>query len=137
MSIFRLILLSLRHHWRVQCAVACGVAAATAVICGALIVGDSMHGSLRRLTLERLGRVELALVSDRFYRAALADELADRARLDQQSAVAAPAILIRSSLARPDSSQGGAGDGDATQSGGGEEPRARGRANRVSLIGCD
>jgi len=136
MSIFRLIFASLRHHWRVQAAVACGVAAATAVICGALIVGDSMQGSLRRLTLDRLGRVELAMVTDRFFRAARADELAARARLDQRSATAVPVILIQSSLARPDSSQG-AGSEDSGQSGGNEEPLAPGRANRVSLIGCD
>jgi len=136
MSIFRLIFASLRHHWRVQAAVACGVAAATAVICGALIVGDSMQGSLRRLTLDRLGRVELAMVTDRFFRAALADELAARARLDQRSATAVPVILIQSSLARPDSSQGAGSEGSA-QSGGNKEPLAPGRANRVSLIGCD
>ncbi len=66
--------------------VACGVAVAAAVICGALIVGDSMRGSLRRLTLDRLGRVELALVADRFFRAELADELACDAGLERQSA---------------------------------------------------
>jgi hypothetical protein len=137
MSIFRLIFASLRHHWRVQAAVACGVAAAAAVICGALIVGDSMRGSLRHLTLDRLGRVELALVSDRFFRAALADELAARARLGQQSAAAVPAILIQSSLSRPDSSESGTGDEGSSDSGSRKQPIAPGWASRVSLIGCD
>jgi len=137
MSIFRLIFVSLRHHWRVQAAVACGVAAAAAVICGALIVGDSMRGSLRHLTLDRLGRVELALASDRFFRAALADELAARARLEQRSALAVPLILIQSSLAQPDSGQGGAKSEDSGRSDSGKESNAPARANRVNLIGCD
>jgi putative ABC transport system permease protein len=135
MSIFRLIFTSLRHHWRVQAAVACGVAAATAVICGALIVGDSMRGSLRHLTLDRLGRVELALASDRFFRAALADELAAHARLDQHSGAAVPVILIQSSLARPDSPTPDAKTGQPGQPGANQGNWAR--ANRVSLVGCD
>jgi len=47
------------------------------VLTGALVVGDSMRSSLRRLTLERLGRIDELLVADRFFRAELADELAD------------------------------------------------------------
>ena len=57
-------------------AVACGVAVAAAVLTGALLVGDSMRGSLRRLTLDRLGRIDEVLLADRFFRAKLADELA-------------------------------------------------------------
>ena len=135
MSILRLIFASLRHHWRVQAAVACGVAAATAVICGALIVGDSMRGSLRHLTLDRLGRVELALASDRFFRAALADELAAHARLDQRSGAAVPLILIQSSLARPDSPTPDAKTGQPGQPGANQGNWAR--VNRVNLMGCD
>ena len=48
---------SFRHHWRISLAVALGVAAATAVVTGALLVGDSMRGSLRELTIERLGSI--------------------------------------------------------------------------------
>ena len=51
-------------------AVACGVAVGTAVLTGALLVGDSMRGSLRHLTLDRLGRIEEVLVADRFFRQA-------------------------------------------------------------------
>jgi len=76
MSPTRLILTSLRYHWRTNFAVACGVAVGTAVLTGALLVGDSMRGSLRHLTLDRLGRIDEALVTDRFFRAKLAEELA-------------------------------------------------------------
>ena len=51
MTFFRLISASLRYHWRTNLAVACGVAVGAAVLTGALLVGDSMRGSLRHLTL--------------------------------------------------------------------------------------
>jgi len=56
MSVWQVIGNSLRHHWRIHAAVAFGVAAATAVLTGALIIGDSVRGSLRHLVLDRLGK---------------------------------------------------------------------------------
>ena len=41
--------------------------AATAVIVGALLVGDSMRGSLRGLTIERLGNTESAIFPGGFF----------------------------------------------------------------------
>ncbi len=58
---------SLRHHWRIAVAIAGGVAVATAVITGALLVGDSMRGSLRDLTLQRLGQVGFAVIPGGFF----------------------------------------------------------------------
>ena len=53
---------SLRQYRRVHLAVALGVAVTTAVITGALLVGDSMRGSLRDLVLQGLGRVDTVLM---------------------------------------------------------------------------
>ena len=53
---------TLIHFWRTHLAVIAGAAIATAVLVGALVVGDSVRASLRQLTLERLGAVDLALV---------------------------------------------------------------------------
>ena len=75
MSSLGLILASLRYHWRMNLAVALGVAAGAAVLTGALLVGDSMRGSLRQLTLDRLGRIDEVLLTERFFRAELAEEL--------------------------------------------------------------
>ena len=58
MNAWRYVTRSLFHHWRINCAVALGVAAATAVLTGALLIGDAMRGSLRTLTLDRLGRID-------------------------------------------------------------------------------
>ena len=53
-----------------------GAAIATAVLTGALLVGDSVRGSLRDMALARIGKIDVALASgDRLFRTALADEL--------------------------------------------------------------
>src|SRR5687768_18403950 len=83
MTTSRLLMQSLRFHWRIHLAVALGVAAATAVLTGALLVGDSVRGSLRHLALGRLGQIDQVLILDRFFREALAAELA--AQRDIQS----------------------------------------------------
>jgi hypothetical protein len=58
MRMTHLLASSLRLHGRIHLAVALGVAAATAVLTGALLVGDSVRGSLRHLALDRLGNIE-------------------------------------------------------------------------------
>jgi putative ABC transport system permease protein len=117
MDAWRFIIASLRHYRRVHIAVAMGVAVATAVLTGALLVGDSVSGSLRDLTLQRLGRIDSALVAGHTFRAALADELAADAGFKQHFAAAEPAILMTGTL----------------QSGSGSEVR---RATQVSVVGC-
>ena len=71
----RFVLRSLVHHWRINLTVALGVAAATAVLTGALLIGDSMRGSLKSLTLGRLGLIDEILVTPHFFRQELVDEL--------------------------------------------------------------
>src|SRR5688572_2618614 len=70
-----LVLRSLTHYWRTNLAVIAGVATAVAVLAGALLVGDSVRGSLRDLVLQRLGRTDRVVVSSGFFREALADDL--------------------------------------------------------------
>lgn len=67
LSLTKMIRAGVSHSWRVSGSVALGVATATAVIVGALLVGDSMRGSLRGLTVERLGKVEAAIVPGVFF----------------------------------------------------------------------
>lgn len=116
MSSFRLALDSLLHHWRLNLAVALGVIAGTAVLTGALLVGDSMRGSLLHLTLERLGRVDEALIVDKFFRAELADEVAAEPEFSKNFETIAPVLLIQGTVAQPDSGR---------------------RANRVTVLGGD
>ncbi len=91
MSVWRLILRSLVFFRRTNVGVFLAAAVATMILAGALLVGDSVRYSLRRLVGARLGETELALVSpNRFFRAAVADELAGRLEVR-----VAPAMVLR------------------------------------------
>lgn len=94
MTWWRLVVRSLFHHRRMNVAVALGVAAATAVLTGALIVGDSVRGSLRTLALDRLGAIDQVLVSNRFFRQELAQSLADQASFREHYDSAVAALLF-------------------------------------------
>ena len=67
---------SATYHWRTNLAVILGVAAAVAVLGGALLVGDSVRGSLRDLALDRLGNAHVAVTSAGFFRESVAVPLA-------------------------------------------------------------
>ena len=77
MTLWRLALQSLRFHRRSHLGVLFGATLATAIITGALAVGDSVRYSLRQMALARIGAIDLALYNPgRFFRAKLADNLA-------------------------------------------------------------
>lgn len=82
------------HYLRSNLTIALGVAAATAVLTGALIVGESMRGSLRDLTLDRLGQIDEIIVSDGFFREALATELQSSPEFQANYEKAVPGILF-------------------------------------------
>lgn len=104
---------NLLYHRRGNLAVLLGVAIGTAVLSGALLVGDSLRGSLRERGLRQLAWVDHALVAGRFFRAALADDLpADRV---------APALLLQGAASHD------TGDPDAL-------PR---RVGRITILGVD
>ena len=64
MNLSTLILRTARFYWRTNLAVTLGVAAAVAVLAGALVVGDSVRDSLRDIALGRLGHTDQVLVVD-------------------------------------------------------------------------
>jgi len=97
-------------------AVIAGAAVAAAVLSGALVVGDSVRGSLRQLTLERLGGIDQALVAQRFLPATLAAAIADSPGFEEHFTAAAPAILLRGAV---------------------EHAASHARASGVSLQGVD
>lgn len=79
-----------------------GVVAGAAVIGGALIVGDSVKFSLRQMTLERLGQIDLALSGPRFFREELAKNLSSQWRSGAGSGSQvkefAPAIIMQAAV---------------------------------------
>jgi ABC-type antimicrobial peptide transport system permease subunit len=87
-----LVFRSLVFYARAHAGVVLGAALASAILAGALVVGDSVRASLRRFAGDRLGRVAFAMAgNERFFRAALADELAARLNLPVVAALQMPA----------------------------------------------
>lgn len=82
------ILRSVFYYRRVNIVVAMAVAISTAVIGGAMIVGDSVRYSLREMTRQRLGEIT-HVVHGRFVREQLATGIAE-----QSDADVAPALLL-------------------------------------------
>ncbi len=116
-----LALRGLRFHWPMHAATALGVAVATAVIVGALLVGDSVRGSLKQLTRERLGRIEWTMQTPHFIRAELARELQEEPAFRQHNFQAeAICILSHVTVERPPTGT-----------------RLRARASGVTLLGVD
>ncbi|HAC93116.1 MAG TPA: hypothetical protein DCF63_21160, partial [Planctomycetaceae bacterium] len=74
-----------------------GIAAATAVIVGALVVGDSMRHSLRRIVLQRLANVELILQAPEFFDWKLVEKV-DWSKVDEVLSPV-PVILLSESSA--------------------------------------
>ena len=107
---------SLIHFWRMNLAVTAGAAVTTAVLTGALLVGDSMRGSLKDLTLDRLGRVEHVLLNDRFFDHELVHRLAVQPGMTREGTELVAAILSRGSATQPDTGR---------------------RASQVQILGID
>src|SRR5229473_2199698 len=95
MTFRRLLSANMFYHWRGNFAVFLGVVVGTAVLTGALLVGDSLRGSLRDLTLRRLGWVDEALIAPRFFREGLAEELAS----SQSAERLCPCMLLQATAA--------------------------------------
>ena len=78
MNIFGLVKSSLVYYWRTNVGVLLGAMVSSAVLVGALLVGDSVDYTLGSLVDERLGGIEVAAVTgDRFFRSELPGEAAE------------------------------------------------------------
>jgi len=67
LTFWRLAARSLRFYWRTHAGVLLGTAIASSALIGALLVGDSVRGSLRDRAVARVGKAELILApGDRF-----------------------------------------------------------------------
>ena len=91
MSKLRLLIQNLLYFRWANLAVLAGMAVATAVLTGALMVGDSVRGSLRALAVQRLGPVDYALVATRFFEQSLGDRIAKSGEQFQ----VVPAVIVR------------------------------------------
>jgi putative ABC transport system permease protein len=94
MTEIQLLFRNLLYHARTNLAVVLGVIAATAVITGALVVGDSVRGSLRQMSLERLQKIDHVLIAPRFVHEEIARALAAQPEFKDRFETAAPALLL-------------------------------------------
>jgi putative ABC transport system permease protein len=98
MTVSTLIRRSVWYHRRALLGVFLGIATTTAVITGALLVGDSVRHSLLLIARERIGNVAGAMAGgDRFVRTEVAEELVAR-----NGAPAAAAIHLSGIAIAPD-----------------------------------
>jgi len=118
MTFGRLLWRNLRFHWRGNLAVLLGVVLGTAVLTGALLVGDSLRGSLRASALRQLGPIDHLLVTNRLFR----QELGEQLGADRSAGRVVPALILQGSVTTPDDP---------------ETKRRGGRAGRVTILGVD
>lgn len=124
MSYFKIAKQGLRFFWKTHLATGLAVLIATAVLAGALTVGDSIRATLSRRTAMRLGRVQTVVSSPGLFRAGLAEEMEkelafqrSRTAFANEAAVSVAAILQVTGFAENS-------DGTA-------------RAGRVQILGVD
>ncbi|QDU81038.1 FtsX-like permease family protein [Polystyrenella longa] len=98
MNRLKLVRHNLRYFWKTNAALFLGLMAGTAVITGALIVGDSVRQSLVQTSLARLGEVDLTLHTPRFFRQDLAQQLSGPSEENDAPIQTAPLISLNSSL---------------------------------------
>lgn len=75
MQTTRLLKRSLTYYWQTNLVVVLGVAIAVSVLAGALLIGESVRGSLRDLSSQRLGKTDDLISSTGFFRDQLAIDL--------------------------------------------------------------
>jgi len=103
---------SLVFYWRTNLGVLLAVMTGTAILTGALVVGDSVRHSLAMMLTARLGRTQLALAADnRFFSSGLADKLAQ-----ELNTIAAPVLHLRGIVANSNGTK---------------------RANKIEVLGVD
>lgn len=112
MKIHKYILKSLIYYRRTHLGVVLGTAISTAILVGALIIGDSVRFSLKQLVFDRLGLTKYALDSgDRLFTKSLSSKLAKDLQTDCASLLKTKGVAIAS---------------------GGQQ-----RANQVQIVGVD
>lgn len=101
MHLGQLIQRSLRAYWRTHLAVALAAAVGTAVLVGALAVGDSMRASLLRSLENRLGKTQHVLTSSHgFFTEALVERLGQALEV-----TVAPVLYSRGMISSGDGSK--------------------------------
>jgi hypothetical protein len=106
----RLIKRSLAYYWQTNLVVVLGVAIAVAVLTGALLIGESVRGSLRDLVSQRLGATDYIVASTNFFREDLATDLLQPGTFTTSGIAAASPLIALDGLVTHEPSRRRAGD---------------------------
>lgn len=91
----RQVLRSVAHYRRAHVGLLLGTVLASAILTGALIVGDSVNHTLRTYAVQRLGKAELAITpGDRLFATRLSDALREKLGAPVASVLALPGMAI-------------------------------------------
>ncbi len=106
----RLLKRSLAYYWQTNLVVVLGVATAVAVLAGALLIGESVRGSLRDLFSQRLGRTDDVVSSVGFFREELAADLAQHEQFNDNGFGASCPLIALEGMVVHEQSRRRAGD---------------------------
>jgi putative ABC transport system permease protein len=95
MTRLKLLLRTLLHFRLSNLAVIAGAAIASAILTGAMMVGDSVKLSLRDLALQRLGPIDYSMTPGRFFNEDLATRVQSHPKFNEHFSQAVPAIYLR------------------------------------------
>ncbi|NVO18949.1 MAG: FtsX-like permease family protein [Bacteroidetes bacterium] len=95
MNSLKLILRNLFYYRKPFLSTVIGVAISTAILTGALVVGDSVRESLKQISISRLGKIQYAIgSSDRLFRQVLADSLNHKLHCGAHAALLCSGIVL-------------------------------------------
>jgi ABC-type antimicrobial peptide transport system permease subunit len=106
----RLVKRSLIYYWQTNLVVVLGVAIAVAVLTGALLIGESVRGSLRDLVSQRLGRTDHLISSTGFFREQLAADILQPGAFSTSGIGGTAPLIALDGLVTHESSKRRAGD---------------------------
>ncbi|MBI5866580.1 MAG: ABC transporter permease, partial [Planctomycetes bacterium] len=95
----------LLHYWRAHLAVALGVAAGASALVGAMLVGDSLRGSLRDQAAARTAGIDFAVVAGAPFADDLPQRLGTRLREIGQAAEVLQALRLPAAVRSADSGE--------------------------------
>ena len=95
MTLFRYIIKSILHYAKLNIATILGVALSTAILVGALIIGDSVKYSLQQITVERLGNTDAVITAgERLFTRQLAENISKNSNMKTSAVLRANGIAI-------------------------------------------
>ena len=93
MNAWKFLIRSLSFYARSHVGTFLGAVIASSILIGALVVGDSVRGSLLDMAMARLGRIDTVITgNDRLFRATLADSMDAAPFTDITPALQLPAV---------------------------------------------